>query len=377
MALAGRKTVDVTVVVPCYNTERFLDQALTSAEQNTRCELEILVLNDGSTDDSLRIMREHEARDRRIRVIDKPNQGYGATVNRGIDEALGTYVTILEPDDWVMPHMYDDLFEYARSFGELPDVVKSPYWRVWMPTTSHERLLHCSYYRRIDPPHQPFTLSECPRVVQHHPSIWSALYLREFLDAMSIRMLEVPGAGWVDNPFLFETMCQARTIVYRDVPYYCYREDLPGSSSATRVLELSLVRWNDMCDVVDRVCPDDFGIRRALTVIGFRYAGEAIGRGALEDERLHAMMSDMFRRMDPEAILSLQNVSPQLRRLSFELAGREVPRISGLGYARGLVEEFGYSISTNGPGFAVVRTGVYLERRKRQDQRSEQYLAER
>ena len=375
MTNANKGEVDVTVVVPCYNTERFLDEALTSVEQNAACSLEILVLNDGSTDKSLRIMRQHEARDPRVRVIDKPNQGYGATVNRGIDEARGTYVAILEPDDWVKPHMYDDLFAFASSFDELPDLVKSPYWRVWMPTTEHERLLHCSYYKRIEPPHQPFTLSECPRLVQHHPSIWSALYLKDFLDRTPIRMKEVPGAGWVDNPFLFETMCQAQSIVYLDVPYYCYREDLPGSSSATRVLELSLVRWNDMADVVDRVCPDDFGIRRALTVIGFRYAGEAISRGALEDEHLHSMMVDVFRRMDPEAILSLQNVSPQLRRLAFELSGREVPRISGMGYARALVDEFGYSISTNGLGFAVVRTGVYLERRQRQDRRSDEYLS--
>lgn len=366
--------VDVSVIVPCYNTERFLGQALASAEQNASCSLEILVLNDGSTDGSLDVMRAHEVLDPRVRVIDKPNQGYGATVNRGIEEARGTYVAILEPDDWVKPHMYDDLFAFAGGFDELPDIVKSPYWRVWMPTTSHERLLHCSYYRRVNPPHQPFTLHECPRIVQHHPSIWSALYLRDFLNRVPIRMKEVPGAGWVDNPFLLQTMAQARSIVYLDVPYYCYREDLPGSSSATRVLALSIERWNDMADVVDRVCPADDGVRRALTVIGFRYAGEAIGRGALEDAELHAMMSQMFSRMRPEDILALQNVSPQLRRLAFELSGREVPRISGFGYARGLVEEFAYSVRTNGPGFAVVRTGVYLERRRRQDKRSQEYV---
>ena len=367
------RTIDVSVIIPCYNTERFLDQALTSAEQNDACGLEIIVLNDGSTDGSLDIMRAHAARDPRVRVIDKANQGYGATVNRGILEAHGTYVAILEPDDWVMPGMYDDLVAYAATFFELPDIIKTPYWRVWMPTTPRERLLHCSYYHRIEPPQQPFTLSECPRLVQHHPSIWSAIYRRGFLDERGIRFKEVPGAGWVDNPFLFETMCQARSIAYLDQPYYCYREDLPGSSSATRVLKLSLERWNDMADVVDRVCPNDDGIRRALTVIGFRYAGEAIGRGALEDDELRTMMAQNFERMRPQDILALENVSPQLRRLAFELAVRPVPKISSTGYAKALLKEFGYSISTNGLGFAVARTGVYLERRQRQDKRSAEY----
>ena len=61
---------DVTVVVPCYNTERYLDQALSSAERNDRIALEIIVVNDGSTDGSLAIMRRHEARDHRVRVIE-------------------------------------------------------------------------------------------------------------------------------------------------------------------------------------------------------------------------------------------------------------------------------------------------------------------
>ncbi|MBQ6410574.1 MAG: glycosyltransferase [Atopobiaceae bacterium] len=369
--------VDVTLIVPCYNTERYLDQALTSARRNDRVSLEIIVLNDGSTDDSLAIMRAHEAQDSRIRVIDKDNQGYGASVNRGIDEARGTYVAILEPDDWVEPHMYDDLYEFARGFDPLPDVVKSPYWRIWMPTTPQERKLHCSYYHRIEPPQQPFTLAEEPRMVYHHPSIWSALYRKGFLDERGIRFKEVPGAGWVDNPFLFETMCQAERIVYRDVPYYCYREDLPGSSSATRVLALSFERWNDMADVVERLGITDFGIRRSLATIGFRYAGEAIGRGALEDETLRPTMAALFSRMDTDVILSLENVSPQLRALAFELSGREVPTMDKLGYYRALAKEFVYSTRINGLGFAFARVGVYLERRRRQDKESERHLGQR
>ncbi|WP_070640479.1 glycosyltransferase [Olsenella sp. HMSC062G07] len=363
--------VDVSVVVPCYNTERYLDQALASAEQNDRVSLEIIVLNDGSTDGSLDVMRRHEGRDARVRVIDKPNQGYGATVNRGFAEARGTYLAILEPDDWVEPHMYDDLFDFARSFclKTPPDVVKSPYWRIWMPGTPDERRLNCAYFRRIRPSRQPFTLGDCPRLVQHHPSIWSALYRAGFIRDRSIRFKEVPGAGWVDNPFWYETLCQAETIVYLDTPYYCYREDLPGSSSATRDLALSFDRWQDMCDVCDRLGVTDEGVRRALAVVGFRYAGEAMAQGALEDADLRARMGAIFSRMDAETILSLDNVAPRLRELAFRLSGREVPRVAALGYARGLVREFSHSLGINGVGFALAQTRRYLRRRASQNRR--------
>lgn len=374
----GESQVDVSVLVPCYNVERWLDQALTSAEQNDRARIEILAINDGSKDGSPAIMEEHARRDPRVRVIDKPNQGYGASMNRGIDEARGTYVAILEPDDWVEPHMYDDLFEFAQSFFLVvpPDVVKSSYWRVVDAGTPDEHRLHCPYYGRITPPQQPFTLVECPRVVQHHPAIWSCLYRRGFLVDKGIRFKEVPGAGWVDNPFLFETMGQAETIVYTDQPYYNYREDLPGSSSSNRVLGLSFERWNDMADVVDRLGITDAGVLHALGTIAFRYAGEAVGRGALDDDDLREAMGHMFSRLSDKTILGCENVSPQLRRLAFELSCRPVPRISGLGYLRGLVEEYVYSIRSNGPGFALFQTRRYLGRRHNQDKRSGAFVSQ-
>jgi glycosyltransferase involved in cell wall biosynthesis len=365
------KNVDVSVVLPCYNVEAYLDQALCSVEKNTLAQVEIICVNDGSTDGTFAILRRHASSDARVRIIDKANGGYGAAVNRGFDEARGTYVAILEPDDWVEAHMYDDLLTLARryeakGFG-YPDIVKSSYWRIWMPGTAQQRRLHCSYFKRIRPSHQPFALIDCPRLIQHHPSIWSALYRRDFLRERKIRFKEVPGAGWVDNPFLIETMCQAKTIIYTDTPYYNYREDLPGSSSAMRSLDLSFERWNDMCDVMDRLGIHDHGIRRALDTIGFRYVGEAIGRGGLDDAELKAGMQRIFSRMGTDDILSLTNVSPQLRQLAFALTDRACLQLSGCEYFKALVKEFFYSVRVNGIGFALVRANVYRQRRQQQD----------
>lgn len=357
----GERRIDVTVVVPCYNTERFLDAALASIEQNDRCGLEIIVLNDGSTDASLEIMRAHEAADPRVRVIDKANQGYGATVNRGFDEARGTYVAILEPDDWVEPHMYDELFALAENYGH-PDIVKSSYWRIVDAGTDHERRLHCLYYGRVKPSRQPFTIEEAPRLVTHHPSIWSAIYRRDFLRERGIRLKEVPGGGWVDNPFLFETMCQAETIAYTDDAWYCYREDLPGASSSLRTIEMTFDRWEDMADVCDRIGVTDQGVRRALAGIAMRYVGEAIGSDGLADDHLRERMGRIFARIPDEDLASLDSFSPSMRALAFELSGREAPKMSPLPHAGFLAGEFGYYLRSNGLGFALSRIGLYLQR---------------
>ena len=357
--------IDVSVVIPCYNTEKFLDQALSSAEQNDRISLEIIVLNDGSTDGSLEIMRAHEAADSRVRVIDKENQGYGASVNRGINEARGTYIAILEPDDWVNPHMYDDLFEYGQSFAPdyEPDIIKSPYTRVVLPETSEQYFANCSYYKRVDPGFQPFTLADAPHLIQHHPSIWSAIYRKSFLDEFGIRFKEVPGAGWVDNPFLIETLCQARTIVYLEKPYYNYREDLPGSSSVLKKARLCFDRWNDMADIIERLGITDDGILKAFYVIGFRYVGGAFGDFGDDNPDIAAWSKEIFMRMDPERVVRIKNLSGHSKALYFELTGYDPIKYSKLPYYEALVDEFFYSIRTNGLGFAFGRIGLYAKQK--------------
>ena len=106
----------LTVIVPTYNAELYLSQAIGSLLSENNIELEILAINDGSTDGSLAIMQDFASRDSRIRVIDKPNEGYGATCNLGIREAKGDWVAILEPDDWIEPGMYSDMLRKRSNF---------------------------------------------------------------------------------------------------------------------------------------------------------------------------------------------------------------------------------------------------------------------
>ena len=192
--------IDVSVIVPCYNTEAYLDEALSSAEQNDRVSIEIIVLNDGSTDGSLDIMSAHAIADSRVRVIDKENQGYGATMNRGISEARGTYVAILEPDDWVAPHMYDVLLEYGMGFGPdmVPDIIKSPTCAWCCP----RRPISMSATARTTSAStlaSALQAQDAPHLIQHHPRSGRPSTARAS-SREGIRFKEVPGAGWVDNP---------------------------------------------------------------------------------------------------------------------------------------------------------------------------------
>ena len=82
--MASMQTPKVSLLVPVYNVERYLEQCLDSALSQTLSDIEVICVNDGSTDSSPEILRAYAARDGRIRIIDKENSGYGASMNRGL-----------------------------------------------------------------------------------------------------------------------------------------------------------------------------------------------------------------------------------------------------------------------------------------------------
>ena len=91
----------VSLLVPICNVEKYLRQCLESAREQSLSNIEIICINDGSTDSSLDIINEYVEADPRFRVLDKPNSGYGDSMNKGLSMCTGEYVGILESDDFL------------------------------------------------------------------------------------------------------------------------------------------------------------------------------------------------------------------------------------------------------------------------------------
>ena len=126
------RTPKISVLVPCYNVERYLRQCLDSISAQTFNDMEILCLNDGSTDGTPAIIQEYADKDDRFILINKPNSGYGATMNVGLNTAKGKYIAIVESDDYIEPTMMEVLYnaveenqlDLARCFYTVRDEVK-------------------------------------------------------------------------------------------------------------------------------------------------------------------------------------------------------------------------------------------------------------
>ena len=217
----------VSIIIPVYNVEQYLRECLDSVVNQTLKDIEIICVNDGSKDNSLAILEEYASKDARIKIISKPNSGYGHTMNVGIDAATGEYIGIVEPDDYILPEMYETLYNIA--VVENLDLIKADFYRFTGAGESlkqeyNQLAKDVSYYGKVLNPKDNID------VFRFIMNTWSGIYNREFLVQHNIRHNETPGASFQDNGFWFQTFCWAERMYFVNQPFYMNRRDNPGSS---------------------------------------------------------------------------------------------------------------------------------------------------
>ena len=215
----------ISVLIPIYNVEDYLEECLWSLRRQSFGDFEALCINDGSTDSSRAIIERFCGEDRRFRLVDKPNSGYGASMNRGLAEAAGELIAILESDDIMYPMALGELTGALDGHGA--EVAKGSFTFYWsqdggrdapwdgIPSDLCDRLVDT----RID-----------TRIFRQKASIWSGLYRRDFLDGHDIRFQESPGASFQDTSFAFKVWSCADAATFIERPIIHYRQDREASS---------------------------------------------------------------------------------------------------------------------------------------------------
>ena len=105
----------ISVIIPIYNVEAYLDECIASVIAQTYSNLEIILVDDGSPDNCPQMCDEWAAKDSRIRVIHKENGGLSDARNAGIDIATGEYIAFVDSDDWIVPEMYEKMLAALKT----------------------------------------------------------------------------------------------------------------------------------------------------------------------------------------------------------------------------------------------------------------------
>lgn len=215
----------VSVLVPICNVERYLEECLDSLAAQSFTDFEVLCINDGSTDGSRAIIQSYMDADERFRVIDKPNSGYGASMNMGLANAIGEYIAILESDDFFEPNALELLVDAAER--NQSDVVKADFYLYWSPPQERDELFRIVDEQEVGRTMRPI---DDLAIFFRKPSIWSALYRSSFLRDNGIDFLETPGASYQDAGFNFKVWASAARATFIADPILHYRQDNEKSS---------------------------------------------------------------------------------------------------------------------------------------------------
>ena len=223
----------VSILMPAYNVESYISECMESVINQTLHDIEIICVDDGSTDSTGEILDEYADKDERIKVIHKSNSGYGCSMNIALQQATGEYIGIIETDDFAELNMYEELYDIAKRCNA--DVVKSNYFTYVSdpePKSNYFEVLETyDLYNKV------FRPSDHQEIFRVRPCIWTGLYRRDFLIENNISFTETPGASYQDTAFAFKIWASAeRACLIKDA-YLHYRIDNASSSvkSSTKV----------------------------------------------------------------------------------------------------------------------------------------------
>lgn len=207
----------LSVIVPVYKAEKYLHRCVDSIIAQTWSNLEIILVDDGSPDNSGAICNEYATRDSRIRVIHKPNGGVSSARNAGIDAATGEYIAFVDSDDYIAPDMYEKLFGVLKSENAI--AVCDCYLHY-----DDKDLYKCIYEVHDDRIEflANFLISDIGG------SCWNMIAPINIID--SLRFPEHLNSG-EDRWYVLRLLCKAPSIVKVNEPLYYY--DQSNNSSIT------------------------------------------------------------------------------------------------------------------------------------------------
>lgn len=217
--------VEISVIIPVFNVEKYLNECLDSICNQTFEDIEIICVNDGSTDNSLVILEEYASKDSRIKIISQQNQGLAASRNCGFAHSIGKYVYFIDSDDYLELDALKKLYNNAISNNS--DMVMFKFQKVDDFRNVHRRGVAFNidrFFGDIDYSNFTFTYKEVKSQVMN--SAFSAclkLYKKEFVDSLDFTF--PVGLNFEDVPVHVKVMIEAERISFVPESLYNYRSN--------------------------------------------------------------------------------------------------------------------------------------------------------
>lgn len=204
----------LSVVIPVYNVEKYLSRCLDSVLKQTFTDMEIICVNDGSPDNSAKILSDYASRDSRIRIINQENQGLSAARNTGVAAARGKYIGFVDSDDWIDTDFYSTLINLAETHNADIAMAGTKFTSDFATekTQSAHEYITSNFIEK---------LRRMP-----NGAVWNKIFS---LDLLRRHALEFPrGRYFEDNIVLTQAVLFSDKMVFTDSVFYYYYQNASG-----------------------------------------------------------------------------------------------------------------------------------------------------
>lgn len=214
----------ISVIIPVYNAEPYLEEAMDSLLNQTLTDFELICVNDGSKDNSLKMLQDYAKEDSRFKIIDQPNAGCGASRNRALKEACGEYIYFFDPDDYISEDAFEKLYNNAVNNKSDLVIFKIARFKEGYDidySISGFNLENVFKNKNFDK--FTFNYKDVKRYVLNKSfAPWTKLYKKEFLDKYYDIRFPI-NLAYDDAPFHIQSMLRAKRISFIPEFFYFYR----------------------------------------------------------------------------------------------------------------------------------------------------------
>lgn len=202
----------VSVIVPVYNVEKYLKRCLDSLINQTLSDIDIICINDGSKDSSLKILEQYAQKDSRIVIYNQENSGLSVARNTGLEHASGEYIGFVDSDDWVDLDFYEKLYNSAKNNNA--DIAVADFIREH-PNKKPKRL-KLKEEKIYTTPEDKFMICK----VHREGCVWNKIYRTEFIKSINLKF--VPKMYYEDRDFTIRSLYFSKKLVTTPNTYYRY-----------------------------------------------------------------------------------------------------------------------------------------------------------
>jgi len=252
------KIPEISIIIPCYNAEKYIEKCLNSVINQTLKNIEIILVNDGSTDSTLSILYQYASIDSRIIVIDKHNEGVSIARNIGIKKSNGEYIMFIDSDDWIDFDTCEIALEEIK--GQNADVVMWSYVREFSKKSLLKNIydLDIIIFEESDVEDKLFRriLGLVEKELQNPENmdalnpVWNKLYSSKLIKENNIQFVDLYKIGTgEDGLFNLEVFNYASRIIYINKHFYHYLKT--NEASCTTLYKDKLYhQWNNLFDIM-------------------------------------------------------------------------------------------------------------------------------